>query len=117
MLIHGAPGTGKSQLVRVIGQILNIPVLELDTADNDGDPLRAYGRLSVLNLAQTYFHEPAVLLVFDEAEGILTPSITHPGMANSHKGLVQSDAPKEPPARVLDLELDQNAGPGVFAAF
>jgi SpoVK/Ycf46/Vps4 family AAA+-type ATPase len=61
-------------------------VFELDTADNDGDPLRAEGRLSVLNLAQTYFHDPAVLLVFDEAEDILTPSPMHRGMANSHKG-------------------------------
>ncbi len=86
VLIHGAPGTGKSQLVRVLGQFLDIPVFELDTADSDGDPLRACGRLSVLNLAQTYFHDPTVLLVFDEAEDILTPSVMHRGMANSHKG-------------------------------
>jgi transitional endoplasmic reticulum ATPase len=86
VLIHGAPGTGKSQLVRVLGQALGMPVFELDTADNDGDPLSAEGRLSVLNLAQTYFHDPAVLLVFDEAEDILTPSLVNRGMANTHKG-------------------------------
>ncbi len=86
VLIHGAPGTGKSQLVRVLGRALDIPVFELETADRDGDPLRASGRLSVLNLAQTYFNDPAVLLVFDEAEDILTPSPTSLGMANSHKG-------------------------------
>ncbi len=86
VLIHGAPGTGKSQLVRVLGQALGMPVFELDTADNDGDPLGAEGRLSVLNLAQTYFHDPAVLLVFDEAEDILTPSPMNRGMANTHKG-------------------------------
>ncbi len=86
VLIHGPPGTGKSQLVRVLGQVLDVPVFELDTADSDGDPLRAPGRLSVLNLAQTYFQDPRVLLVFDEAEDILSPSPRDRGMANSHKG-------------------------------
>jgi transitional endoplasmic reticulum ATPase len=86
VLIHGAPGTGKSQLVRVLGRALGLPLFELDTADNDGDPLRAEGRLSVLNLAQAYFHDLAVLLVFDEAEDILTPSPVNRGMANTHKG-------------------------------
>jgi SpoVK/Ycf46/Vps4 family AAA+-type ATPase len=86
VLIHGAPGTGKSQLVRVIGQTLGMPVFDLDTADNDGDPLHANQRLSVLNLAQTYFHETQVLLVFDEAEDILTPSFSNRGTANTHKG-------------------------------
>jgi transitional endoplasmic reticulum ATPase len=86
VLIHGSPGTGKSQLVRVLGQALGMPVFELDTADNDGDPLGPEARLSVLNLAQTYFHDPAVLLVFDEAEDILTPSPMNRGMANTHKG-------------------------------
>jgi len=86
VLIHGAPGTGKSQIVRVLGRALGMAVFELDTADNDGDPLRAEGRLSVLNLAQMYFQDTAVLLVFDEAEDILTPSFTYRGTANSHKG-------------------------------
>ena len=86
VLIHGAPGTGKSQLVRVLGQVLGIPVFELDTADSDGEPLTAHGRLAVLNLTQAYFYEPSVLLVFDEAEDILTPSGKDRGMANSHKG-------------------------------
>lgn len=86
VLIYGAPGTGKSQLVRVLGRALGLPVFELDTADNYGDPLDAEGRLSVLNLAQAYFHDLAVLLVFDEAEDILTPSLVNRGMANTHKG-------------------------------
>lgn len=86
VLVHGPPGTGKSQLVRVLGKQLETPVFELATSDNDGDPLRAGARLSVLNLAQSYFHDSAVLLVFDEAEDIFKPSRSDRSMADSHKG-------------------------------
>ncbi|MGJ8641806.1 MAG: AAA family ATPase [Luteolibacter sp.] len=86
ILIHGAPGTGKSQLVRVLARSLDIPVFELDTSDNEGDPLCDSQRLSVLNLAQTYFSGNPALLVFDEAEDILTPTLTNRGAANTHKG-------------------------------
>ena len=86
VLVYGAPGTGKSQLVRVLGSSTDIPVFEVDTSDREGDPLSPEGRLSALNLAQAYFHEAPVLLVFDEAEDILTPSPSDRGMANSHKG-------------------------------
>ncbi len=86
VLVHGEPGTGKSQLVRVLARVLGIDVFELDTADFDGDPLHPGRRLSVLNLAQTYFQDTPVLLVFDEAEDILKSSFIDRGMANSHKG-------------------------------
>ena len=86
VLIHGSPGTGKTQLVRVLGRALDIPVYELDTSDEDGDPLHDIRRLAALNLAQTYFATCPTLLVFDEAEDILTPTLTNRGAANSHKG-------------------------------
>lgn len=86
ILIHGSPGTGKTQLVRVLGQALDIPVFELDTSDDDGEPLGDMRRLSALNLGQRYFSNSPTLLVFDEAEDILTPTLTNRGAANSHKG-------------------------------
>jgi len=86
VLIHGSPGTGKTQLVRVLGRALDIPVYELDTSDDDGDPMRAPRRLTALNLAQTYFQDEPVLLVFDEAEDIFAPSPSNRSMAGSHKG-------------------------------
>jgi transitional endoplasmic reticulum ATPase len=85
-LLHGPPGTGKTQLVRVLGQALGIPVFELDTGDSDGDPRGPQCRLAALNLAQAYFQNTSSLLVFDEAEDVLTPSPRDRGAANSHKG-------------------------------
>jgi len=86
VLIHGAPGTGKTQLVRVIAKALDLAVFELDTADQDGDPLDPANRLNVLHLAQTFFQDAPVILAFDEAEDILTPSPRDRGVANTHKG-------------------------------
>ena len=86
ILIHGQPGTGKTQLTRVLARAVGVPVYELDTSDEDGDPLRPNRRLGTLNLAQTYFQEDPVLLVFDEAEDVLTPSLLDRGMAGAHKG-------------------------------
>ena len=86
ILIYGAPGTGKSQLVRVIGKSLQIPVYELDTTDEDNDPRDSKSRMTSLSLAQTYFRDQSALLVFDEAEDILAPSRYDFGTARSHKG-------------------------------
>jgi SpoVK/Ycf46/Vps4 family AAA+-type ATPase len=85
VLIHGSSGTGKSQLTRVLAKALTLPVFELDTADKGGNPLSATQRLSVLNMAQMQI-DPSSLLVFDEAEDILTQTTTDRGAANTHKG-------------------------------
>ncbi len=85
-LLHGPPGTGKTQLVRVLGRTLGIPVFELDTADGDGAPRSPQCRLAALNLAQAYFQNTSALLVFDEAEDVLTPSPRDRGALNAHKG-------------------------------
>jgi transitional endoplasmic reticulum ATPase len=86
ILLHGPPGTGKTQLARTLGAKLSLLVYEMKTSDDDGEPLQPNNRLAVLSLAQKFFQNEPVLLVFDEAEDILTPTLMNRGAANTHKG-------------------------------
>jgi transitional endoplasmic reticulum ATPase len=86
ILLHGPPGTGKTQLARTLGAKLSLSVYEMQTSDDDGEPLQPSNRLAVLSLAQKFFQNEPALLVFDEVEDILTPSLLDRGAANTHKG-------------------------------
>ena len=86
ILLHGPPGTGKTQLSRLIGNEINLSVYELNTSDDDGDLLNPYQRISSISLAQNYFRTFPVMLVFDEAEDILRCSGNELSQASKHKG-------------------------------
>jgi transitional endoplasmic reticulum ATPase len=86
ILLHGPPGTGKTQLVRTLGAKLSLAVYEMQTSNEDGEPLDPTRRLAVLGLALKFFRNEPALLVFDEAEDILTPTLSDRGAANTHKG-------------------------------
>jgi hypothetical protein len=70
VFLYGAPGTGKTELTRVLGQELGVELLDVATADDDGDPLVGDRRLRALRAAQTFFANRPALLVFDEAEDV-----------------------------------------------
>lgn len=88
ILIHGAPGTGKSEFSALLGKHLNLPCYMLSFEDGNGDPLESYQRLNHCRLAQAVLAGDKALLVFDEAEDIFSGTMTEKSEAHSKKGWV-----------------------------
>lgn len=70
IFIHGAPGTGKTQLARTIAADLQCDLFEIASEDEDGDPIHGERRLRAYRAAQTFFAKRKALIVFDEVEDI-----------------------------------------------
>jgi hypothetical protein len=68
--IYGAPGTGKTQLMRLLGGEMACSVYEVACEDSDGDPISGERRLRAWQVAQTFLKGQRALLVFDEAEDV-----------------------------------------------
>lgn len=68
IMLHGAPGTGKSQLARALAADLGCELFDVASEDEEGDPIQGEGRLSAYRAAQHFFGQRRALIVFDEGE-------------------------------------------------
>lgn len=71
VLVHGAPGTGKTQLARVLAKDLGCHLFELASEDQNGDPIDGDHRLRAFKVAQSVFSNSTGIILFDEIEDIL----------------------------------------------
>jgi SpoVK/Ycf46/Vps4 family AAA+-type ATPase len=83
ILIHGRPGTGKSELVKTIANELGFNLYEISVVSRDGDALTGTRRFSAYQLCQKILsRQDKTLILFDEVEDVF------PGdslMSNSFK--------------------------------
>ena len=70
VFLHGAPGTGKSQLSRVLALEVGCELFEVAGEDSDGDAIQGEARLRALRAAQCFFAKQRALIAFDEAEDV-----------------------------------------------
>ena len=70
IFLYGAPGTGKSELSKVLAQVLGCELFNVTVEDDEGDPIGATRRLRAFRAAQCFFNQRRVLIAFDEVEEI-----------------------------------------------
>jgi AAA+ superfamily predicted ATPase len=69
VLLHGAPGTGKTELARVVAKEAGARLFEVADEDMDGEAVTGHARLAQCALAQRVLaRAPGTVLVFDEIE-------------------------------------------------
>ena len=88
VLLHGMPGTGKTQLARTLAREIGVELFEITDAYRDGEPMEGSGRLTALRAAQHVLARRRVLLVFDEMEDAFAGTIAERSAAQSTKAWI-----------------------------
>jgi len=71
ILFYGKPGTGKTELTKAIAKTLNTSIYEVSYANEDDEPISGDKRLKAYKVAQSFFGNNDVVLMFDEIEDVV----------------------------------------------
>ena len=86
LLVHGAPGVGKTELVRLLAADQGSGMYEIANGNEDGDAVLGDRRLRAHRAAQALFSQSPTLLLFDEAEDVFAgDSMISTGIAQDRK--------------------------------
>lgn len=87
IFFYGEPGTGKSELSRILAREMKAPIYEISSEDGAGMSIRAERRMDALIKAGEVMKKKRVILVFDEAEDVFrASSLFGRSLATERKG-------------------------------
>ena len=70
--VHGASGTGKTELVKVLAAELGCELFEVASEDGDGNAVGGERRLRAFRAAQSFFSQRQAMILFDEVEDVFS---------------------------------------------
>jgi SpoVK/Ycf46/Vps4 family AAA+-type ATPase len=70
ILLHGVPGTGKTELTKVLASELKKSLYEISYCNNDDEPIDGRKRLEAYKSAQSLLSSKDIFLMFDEIEDV-----------------------------------------------
>ena len=90
IFLHGAPGTGKTQLARVLAGKLGCDLFEVAGEDESGAPICGKERLRAFCAAQSFLARSRAMIAFDEVEDVFSGNDFLSGVstARRHKAWV-----------------------------
>ena len=71
ILIHGAPGTGKSQFARAVASDIGVNLMEISPTNLAGDAITPMRRRRSYGIAQAFYCTTGYMLLFDEIEEVV----------------------------------------------
>lgn len=112
IFLYGAPGTGKTQLTKLLAQEMGCSLFEVTTEDESKDPISGRKRVKAHCAANSFFAKHRALILFDEVEEVFNDNESSGGILKFLRGEPQQHSRKG----WMNQVLESNTLPTIWIA-